>query len=234
MPASYAMTWEPRTHRWRKMHLGVSYVVSVRQLKRGGYLSTDAVETKESSYRAANQWWQDRTKQGVGPRPGLPPYHPHESELAFLERQREWYGRHGDHAEAQRVEDQIAEVRRLGQDQNAIIDRDGRVHERVQIARSLGIVVPEDLDPFAARIVFGDEDLWRDRFRHDGRDPIPDGRTVGDWIEKYLDTTIGRHRANEISAAEYQHTELSLNAFKEWLGSSSPIDSIDSDGWVWC
>ena len=60
MPKSYQMTWIPDSRRWTKFHRGKRYFVSCRQL--------GVPETKEASWRAANEWWE-RTK-GIA---SLPP-----------------------------------------------------------------------------------------------------------------------------------------------------------------
>jgi integrase len=52
MPKSYQMTWIPESRRWTKFHRGKRYFVSCRQL--------DVPETKEASWRAANEWWERR------------------------------------------------------------------------------------------------------------------------------------------------------------------------------
>jgi integrase len=52
MPARYHMTWVASTRRWKKMLNGKVYVVSCRQL--------GVPETKEASWRAANQWWEEQ------------------------------------------------------------------------------------------------------------------------------------------------------------------------------
>lgn len=49
MPKSYQMTWVPETRRWTKFHRGKRYFVSCRQL--------GVPETKDASWRAANEWW---------------------------------------------------------------------------------------------------------------------------------------------------------------------------------
>ncbi len=52
MPASYEMSWIPKLRRWSKMYRGRRYVVSCRQL--------GTPETKEGSYKAANEWWRQK------------------------------------------------------------------------------------------------------------------------------------------------------------------------------
>ena len=52
MPKNYQMTWIPESRRWTKFHRGKRYFVSCRQL--------DVPERKEASWRAANEWWEQR------------------------------------------------------------------------------------------------------------------------------------------------------------------------------
>ena len=56
----YHMTWEPAKTRWRKMKAGKLFVVSCEQLGLPEHLWT-----KEGSYRAANKWWQEKTRDKV-------------------------------------------------------------------------------------------------------------------------------------------------------------------------
>jgi integrase len=46
------MTWKAATRRWRKLHRGTLHTVSCRQL--------GVPETKEASWRAANEWWEQQ------------------------------------------------------------------------------------------------------------------------------------------------------------------------------
>src|SRR5947209_6762277 len=52
MAKRYHMTWKSETSRWRKMHRGKWYSVSCKQL--------GVPETKEGSWRAANDWWEQQ------------------------------------------------------------------------------------------------------------------------------------------------------------------------------
>jgi hypothetical protein len=54
MPITYHMSWVASTRRWKKMFRGKMHVVSCRQL--------GVPETKEASWRAANQWWEQEEK----------------------------------------------------------------------------------------------------------------------------------------------------------------------------
>lgn len=52
MPKNYRMTWVQATRRWTKFYKGKRYFISCRQL--------GAPETKEASWKAANEWWERR------------------------------------------------------------------------------------------------------------------------------------------------------------------------------
>ena len=59
MPKKFQMTWVAHSRRWTKFHRGKRYFISCRQL--------GVPETKEASWRAANEWW-DR-QQGIADLP---------------------------------------------------------------------------------------------------------------------------------------------------------------------
>ena len=48
------MTWVAGTRRWRKLYRGKWYSVSCRQL--------GTAETKEASWKAANEWWEEQQR----------------------------------------------------------------------------------------------------------------------------------------------------------------------------
>jgi integrase len=50
MAVNLLMTWVPSARRWTKKHNGKWYAISCRKL--------DVPETKEASWRAANDWWE--------------------------------------------------------------------------------------------------------------------------------------------------------------------------------
>ncbi|WP_422929744.1 tyrosine-type recombinase/integrase [Singulisphaera sp. PoT] len=61
MPKAFHMTWIPAGRRWRKHHKGRSYTVSCKQL--------GVPETKEASWRAANEWWERQLASPEAPSP---------------------------------------------------------------------------------------------------------------------------------------------------------------------
>lgn len=54
MPVTYHMTWVPAGRRWTKKYQGKWYAISCRKL--------GVPETKEASWRAANEWWEQQQK----------------------------------------------------------------------------------------------------------------------------------------------------------------------------
>jgi hypothetical protein len=215
---------------------GRTHVVSVRQLKKLGSMAADASETKESSYLAANRWWHDHGKESRGPRQGLPPYHPHESEIAYLDRKRDWARRHGRHEQAEQIERQMANVRGLGPSDSGVLDHDGKIAERIELAKMLGVDVPDNLSLFEARMIFGVEDYWLGLMAQDRNEPqsASTDRATGTWIGEFLGVFRSRHQAGELSASEVSDAQYSLEAFREWIGSSTAIDSINyatMEGW---
>lgn len=210
MPAAYHMTWEPPTRRWRKTHLGKTYLVSCRQLVKQGYLAPDAPQTKESSRVAANRWWEDRLKEGIGTRP-RPSDQADAFESRLEARKRDWARRH-DRPEP--PADDLEPVR-----------------EKIALLEAAGVVFPTGFaDELAARIALGDDALWAERLFLREK-PAPPGRTVGTWIDRFKDLHRKRHEAGELSPSEYQHAAKSLDEFRDWLGGSSDVAIIDADRW---
>lgn len=56
------MSWKPKERRWKKLHRGVMYVISCRKL--------GVPETKEDSWRAANEWFEKQREAREKPEPG--------------------------------------------------------------------------------------------------------------------------------------------------------------------
>jgi len=222
------MSWEAKGRRWWKQHAGKRHVVSVRQLKKHGYLPDDAIETKESSYQAANRWWADQRKEGIGdPRPGLPPYHPFESWILVAERKRQWALRQGEAADAERFAEQIRSLRGLdaNADIDAIIGLDDRATGTAEMVESItGVPLPTGV----SRVLF-DDPVWADRFARD--EPTPPDRKLSAWTDKYLELFHVRQKAGDISPAEYQGARMSLHAFRDWQGGDTSINDLDADCW---
>ncbi len=72
--------------------------------------------------------------------------------------------------------------------------------------------------------------VWRDRLARSK--PTPTDRTVGFWIAKFLELRDVDVKAGELSRDGYDQCRWAMDAFKEWLAPSLPIDKLDSDRWV--
>src|SRR5947208_3383727 len=106
MPRKYELTWDGSNRRWRVMHAGKRYVVSCRQLKGMGLLGSGAPETKESSYKAANDWWQERMQANqTVTQPDSPL-------IEELSRRRDWSRLKGETGQAADFDAAISEARR--------------------------------------------------------------------------------------------------------------------------
>jgi len=125
MPRSFELTWDARNRRWRVMYRGKRYVVSCRQL--------GAPETKEGSYRKANEWWHARKHELDSDlwSPGwqgrwreanpASAFYQH-SRIAIAERQREWCLRHGETDLADQLAARIEVLKTLGPDDEPPLD----------------------------------------------------------------------------------------------------------------
>jgi hypothetical protein len=233
MPASYLMSWEPTGRRWWKMHARKRYVVSVRQLRKH-FNEPSIAETKEGSYQWANRWWEERQQASAQDsyRPGGKPYHPHESELAYLERKREWAQRHRETELERRIEETIEATERLGSEEIPDFDPDRVARGNKQLLESAGVEFPLEFNPFLSRMLIGDDSVWIDRFNRDKNVvPVPSDRTVGNLVARYLDTLLKRHKADQISVGEYSNAKAGLNHFRDWIGARTAVERIDADRW---
>ena len=75
------------------------------------------------------------------------------------------------------------------------------------------------------------DSVWRDRVQREEVEPVPDDRTVGGLVTKYLSLEMSRFEAGAISASEFDLTRLCLNYFREWAHPETPIERIDADRW---
>jgi integrase len=217
VPALYLMTWDSEHRRWRKLYKGARYVVSCRQL--------GAVETKEGSYRAANEWWRSKQVEIDGTR--LP--HPHAETLELLARQRDWARQQGEAGLAAQLTGRIEATERLAEDEGPEIDDPS---ERIEAARLFGIEVPEDLDPLAARMIFGDGRLWRDRLERDRPAQQPDDMTIGVQVERWISTQQARVEAGEISPGRFRNDRIVMHHVRDHFGAEAAVKTIDEKRWA--
>ena len=203
MPVNYEMTWEPSTKRWRKMVHGRVLIISFRQLVKLGYLPGGTPETKEHSRDAANCWLADQLGKKTPSR--------YDRVLQELEARKAWSQQEGH--DARGVDQMIAFVSGLLEDDPDAADADAFIDPFLDVRTG---------DPMNL--------VWRDRLARSK--PTPTDRTVGFWIAKFLELRDVDVKAGELSRDGYDQCRWAMDAFKEWLAPSLPIDKLDSDRWV--
>ena len=72
--------------------------------------------------------------------------------------------------------------------------------------------------------------VWVDRLAR--TKPVPTDRTVGHWIDQFLSLRDVEVKAGELSRAGYDQCKWCLDAFRDWLAPTLPVESIDSTRWV--
>ncbi|RUL87602.1 tyrosine-type recombinase/integrase [Tautonia sociabilis] len=223
MPAKYELTWDASNHRWRVQHAGRRYVISCRQLSK--WAGQPVPSTKEGSYRVANAWWDEKRAEIDGHRGP----HPHADTIALLEAKRDWARRHGQPDTAASLTEKIETTRRLRADDDPDPEWPGEV---IAIARSSGIIIPDDLDPSIARMIFGEGSIWRDRLQRDATTPLPDDLTIGGQVATWTTLQQTKVKAGEISPARHANDRIALHHFRDFLGTESPVGSIDETKWT--
>jgi integrase len=209
------MTWEPAKSRWRKMYRGKIYTVSCESL--------GVPSKKEASYRAANDWW-GRMRAGLDA--GPPSRHP--SIKAELERRRDWAGQN-DPELADVVDNRLQQLEDASDDEAVELALTPDLDERIATLKELGIKIPDSISRLVLEGILGDQRLFR--ARHDRTLKVPQDRTVGAQVKRYLDGKMVEARANQISVSEYDLIRINVGAFRDWIGSETAIDDIGTDRW---
>jgi integrase len=161
-----------------------------------------APETKVESYQAANAWWVKKRAEIDGQRPP----HPYDHVIREMEKRRDWLISHGLNPDAyvtwmQEVESWKAEK-------------------------------ADPLHPsIVAELVRPSQEVWDDRVRRDQPESLPQARTVGTQVDRFLDLLMSRVNAKNLSVAEYDSARSCLGVFRDWLGSHSLVDTITPESW---
>ena len=225
MPRSQLMSWEPKPRRWKKIYKGKAYTISCTQL--------GVDETKEASYKAANEWW---TKKRVELDQDLPPREDYGGALDMLELRRDWCRKNGREDEASAWQARIDELSKQPFTPEAdpfklVLPLD--FERRKQAIEAYGGAISADIDGLSAEFQYGDGRLWDDRQKVELKStsmgqPV---RTTGRQVADYLGFQLARHRSGQISVSDYDQTRQYLTAFQEWIGPQTSIDGIDSARW---
>ena len=194
MPVKLEMTWDFDNRRWRKLHRGRRYVVSCRQL--------GVPETKEASFRAANEWWERKLAEVEA----LQPPSPHQPVVDELRRREAWSRRH-DPGSAGLLAAEIREVSGLGE---------GELHP--SLAREGYLGSPSARAVWADRLARQPEELVP-REPHSGG-PGPPGGWEGQEA---------RVKAGAMAPGSLRNNSDCIKRFREFAGEGMPVGGIDED-----
>jgi integrase len=211
------MTWEPAKSRWRKMYKSKVYTVTCESL---------AVPTnKERSYQAANAWW---TKKKLELDSNTDPVsHPfiHDE----LSRRREW-ARSNDPDIAAEMTHRLDRLTKADDDEAVHLALTPDLDERIEALKDLGITIPDSISRTFLDTIIGDGRVWR--ARHNQTAPrVPEERTVGAQVAKYLGRQRERVASGKPSVSEYDLISRTVKEFETWLGPESSVDAITVDKW---
>lgn len=209
MPRKYLMTWEGSpNYRWSKMYKGTRYRVSCDDLR--------APRTKEGSYLRANDWWLKKLAQLDVQR-----IDPERQEILDAIQTKLDYA--ANHAPELVEELQATREAALTEVPGEIVASDADViRDNMEIARMVGVVIPEDLDPEFAQQWFGDRRLWQERLKN--HRTTETNRTVGFQLEKFLEEVkLSQKPKTFLEFSSYLRSTLGTDV---WTAETS-VDNVD-------
>ena len=189
MGRASVMIWEgPPNFRWTKMYRRVRYRVTCDEL--------GVPRTKEDSYQAANLWW--RAKRSVL---DVPVVIPEKKEaLADVERKLKYAANHAPELLAD-LKKAKTEIEKTQPDETVLPDQ-AMINQNLEIARMMGVDIPDDLDPIIVQHLFGDEQLWQERFLRSNL--VEKIRTIGHNLDLFLaEQRLRQKPATHDELAEY-------------------------------
>jgi integrase len=214
------MSWEGHPHfRWSKMFKGTRYRVFCCDLP-----ITRAAWTKESSYQAANAWWERKRAELAAAALAARPHADRLNELAEFRDAAKAVGAQWD---AGVLDAEISRVSVLPPDADTTLD-----HFTRQVVRdfekysgvSLAGVEPAVLRSFLSR-----DDLHRDRVRRIAT--TPPQRTIGGLVACWLDGRRAEHGAGDRSANSTSSLRKAITHFERFVGPSNPVEVITEERW---
>ncbi len=225
MPLIYHLTWEPKTRRWTKMFRGKRFAISCKQLSK--HFGEDIPETKEGSRVFANRWWEMMSGK-LGEE--IPP-HPHQDSIDRLKAKRDWARENHPEVVAELSAD-LAEVESLeGADDSPDL-LDPGVEEKVSLLRMLsGVDLGDRLDGSTLNSFFGFDPEIRATKRIRKTESVPEDKTVGAQVARYLDRQLTRQKTGGISVSEFSNCRVGLLRFQTWIGAETSVEKIDAAKW---
>lgn len=222
MPASYLMSWEPKSRRWWKQYKGKRYVVSCRQL--------GTPETKEASYQLANAWWIARKAALDGETDLQDGRHIHRTVIDDLAFRRDWCKANGRPDEAALWARRIDEVRAMPVESNpytALVSP--VVAGRLDYLQRAGGSIPAEMAPEDLEFQVGDGELWYQRERQ--AQIVSAEKSISGLSQRFLKLIEARVTSKELSASEYDLACRCVGHAVDFFGGSNEPSVIDADRW---
>jgi hypothetical protein len=183
------MSWDSKKHRWVKMVKGNRLTVACSTLAAQYGNLPEQDWTKEGSYQLANRWLAERLGK--------------EQPASELDRQIDW---------AMRNDPELAKELNARKKAERSPD-DGDIALTLEIAREQGIIIPDDLDPAILRELFGNAQIWQDRF---SRDETP---SKANSLPACVDEFLTLLRDKGAKARTYKEIADMLTVVKAWWGN---------------
>jgi len=146
-----------------------------------------------------------------------------------MERRRDW-SRQNDPDLAGELNSRLERLDKADDEEAVELALTPDLDERIKDLRDLGWVIPPDTSRIFLDGILGDGRVFK--ARHARPAPkIPQDRTVGAQVARYLELQRAGVRSGHPSVSEYDLIARYVGEFEKWLKPESPIDSIGADRW---
>lgn len=214
MPRKYLMSWEGNpAFRWKKEFRKKIYRVTCREL---GF--AENLWLKDATYQSANEWWIKKYAELVQ----SSKWHPHQEALDDLKSKADVAAQLGLHDEVERLQQRIKEVERLPADDPPVLEEE--TAQRIKNLEMFGIIVPPDLDPIVAEIVFGKERIFADRKSRIAK--APTSSTAQFHADGFLGFNREKAKSKIISTGRFGSIRNGIQNFLTWFGPSKALKEI--------
>ncbi len=213
------MTWESGPRRWRKVYRGKTYTVSCKEL--------GCPETKEGSYRAANEWWEAKLAEIQG----QTELHPHQEILDEIDKRIAWAARHGMGPTISDLERKRNFVASLGE-YDADIAQDvvassSELNQRIEAVEQLyGDLFPAEMTASHKAFLLGENTKWEERLQQDG-DLLPPEKTVAGLVKSWLANKELEMRAGQLAPKRLDNLKYDMRSIEEAIGSNVAVETIN-------
>jgi integrase len=73
--------------------------------------------------------------------------------------------------------------------------------------------------------------VWNDRVERDASEQVPEDKTVGGSVARYVGLERGRVDAGDLSPSEFDTIRRCLHGFRDWVGEGTLVEKINADRW---